>query len=131
MRLHLSRLYLPHSITPTRQSDKHTIAHQIVHFLDSLAHRTLIILTPFLPRTRDLLTLLLCKFVVIKVRILDARRENVLDMHKQIVKRHSNPVGRRHSMYHGNREWYSFMYGVGGSVVIREPCKVVARDGAF
>ena len=65
--LHLSRLYLPHSITPTRKSDKDTIAHEIVHLFDSLAHRTLIILTPFLPRPRDFLALLLREFVIIKV----------------------------------------------------------------
>ena len=65
--LHLSRLYLPHSITPTRKSDKDTVAHEIVHPLGSLAHRTLVILTSFLPHPRDLLALLLREFVIIKV----------------------------------------------------------------
>ena len=65
--LHLSRLYLPHSITPTRKSDKDTIAHEIVHLPDSLAHRTRIILTPFLPRPRAFLALLLREFDIIKV----------------------------------------------------------------
>ena len=65
--LPLSRLSLPHSITPTRKSDKDTVAHEIVHPLGSLAHRTLVILTSFLPRPRDLLALLLREFVIIKV----------------------------------------------------------------
>ena len=53
--LHLSRLHLPHTATSTRKPDKDTIAHQIVHFLHALAHRTLIIRAAFLPRARDLL----------------------------------------------------------------------------
>ena len=69
---HLSRLYLPQSATPTRESDKDTIAHEITHLLDSLAHRTLVMLILIPPRPRDLLALLLREFVIIKVRILDA-----------------------------------------------------------
>ena len=71
--LHLSRLHLPHTATSTRKPDKDTIAHEIVHFLHALAHRTLIIRAASLPRARDLLALLLRKFIVIKVEILGAR----------------------------------------------------------
>ena len=94
--LHFSRLHLPHTVTSTRKSDKDTIAHEIVHFLHALAHCTLIILTSFLPRAGYLLALLLRKFIVIKVRILDARREHALNMRKQVVKRHAYTVRRRH-----------------------------------
>src|SRR6266702_508885 len=78
--LHLSRLYLPHSVTPTRESDKDAIAHEIVNLLHSLVHRTLVILTSFLPCPRDLLALLLRELIVVKVRIHDARREHAMDM---------------------------------------------------
>ena len=54
----LSRLDLPHTATSTRKSDNDTTALEIVHFLYALAYRTLIILTEFFPRLRDLLALL-------------------------------------------------------------------------
>ena len=89
--LHLSRLHLPHTAMSTRKCDNDTTALEIVHFLYALAYRTLIILTEFFPRPRDLLALLR-KFMVIEVRILDARREYALDIHIQVVKRRADNV---------------------------------------
>ena len=49
-------------------------------------------------------THLLCKFIVIKV---DAQREHVLDMCKEVVKRHTDQFVIVTLIYHGKRKWYS------------------------
>ncbi len=88
----LSRLELPHPFATPHEANKDAIAHEIVHLLYALAHFALIVLTPLFPRACDLLALLLGDLVIVKIRILDARREHSLELRQQIVERDADLI---------------------------------------
>lgn len=90
--LHLSRLDLPHSLTTPHEANEDAIAHEIIHLLYALAHFALIVLASLFPRACDLLALFLGDVVVVKIRILDPRREHALEVCEQIVKCDANLI---------------------------------------
>jgi len=90
--LHLFRLDLPHPITTPHEAHEDAIPHEIVHLLYALVHLALVVLTPFLPRPRDLLALILSELAIVKIRILDPRKKHALYVHQQIVEGHADAV---------------------------------------